>query len=112
MDRTPDLVAGRPSRPRALTPEGVRPRRVTVWRVIYRSAYNFRLVRVFTKVPYGGVFALTEQLTRAVTTGEILWFRIDPAKSAELTPGVRERLQRWPEALRESSRKSAVTWLA
>ena len=82
-----------------------------IWRVTYRSNYNGKLVRVFTKVPYSGTYALTETLTRAITTGEIAWFRIDPATPKEIAPR-RENLQRWPEALKASSSKTHVTWLA
>ncbi len=79
---------------------------------MYRSAYTGKLVRLYAKVPYGGVFALTEQLTRALTTGEIAWYRLDPAKPREISPRMRANLKRWPEALAESSSKSQVTWLA
>lgn len=82
-----------------------------IYRVMYRSAVNDKLVRVFTKVPYSGVYAMTETLTRAVTTGQVAWFRLDPAKAGEITPKVREGLQRWPEALRSTTPRTEVNWL-
>jgi hypothetical protein len=82
-----------------------------IYRVMYRSARNGKLVKVFTKVPYGGVYAMTEVLTRAIATGEIEWYRLDPAKPSEITPKVRSNLERWPEALRASSAKTEVSWL-
>ena len=111
MIETPELVEGRPSTARALTPEGVRPAPPRIFRVTIRSAYNNKLARVFTKVPYGGVFALTEVLSRALMTGEVLWFRIDVPPSSAITSHVRENLQRWPEALRSMTERTGVTWL-
>lgn len=77
---------------------------------MYRSAINGKLVRIYAKVPYGHAFDLTEVLTRQLMTGQIAWFRIDPAKPSEITPTVRANLQRWPEALRASSSKTEVDW--
>lgn len=82
-----------------------------IYRVMYRSGINGKLVKVFTKVPYSGSYAMTETLTRAVNTGEVAWYRIDPAKPTEITPKVRQDLKRWPEALQTSSQKTDVTWL-
>jgi hypothetical protein len=81
-----------------------------IFRVMFRSAINDKLARVYTKVPYSGTYALTETLTRALTTGEIAWFRLDVAKPTEITPKVRANLQRWPEALRAASERTEVTW--
>lgn len=81
-----------------------------LWRVTYRSGYNQKLVRLAVKVPYSGMYAMTEQLTRALATGEITWFRIEPLRPKDITPGVRARLVRWPEAFRLSSTKTEVTW--
>lgn len=78
---------------------------------MYRSALNGKLVKVYTKVPYSGLYPMTETLTRALAVGDIEWFRVDPAKPTEITPRVRENLQRWPEALRASTTKTEVTWL-
>lgn len=83
-----------------------------IFRITIRSAHNGKLARTFAKIPYGGVYACTEQLTRAMMTGEILWFRIEPAPTASITTHVRETLQRWPEALRSMSDRTQVTWLA
>lgn len=89
----------------------IRPAPRRIWRITYRSKTG-KLVRVFAKVPYAGVFGLTETLTRALTVGEIQFFRLDPAKPKEITPGIRARLQRWPEALRSTSQRSGVSWLS
>lgn len=112
MLNTPDLVQGRPSVPRVLAPDGIAPAPPRIFQVTVRSGYNNKLARVFTKVPYGGVYALSEALTRAVMTGEILWFRIEPAKAKDITKHIRDNLQRWPEALRSMSERTGITWLA
>lgn len=85
-----------------------RPR---IFRVMYRSARNGKLVRIFTKVPYSGMYPMTETLTRALTIGDIAWFRVDVAKPTEITPRVRANLQRWPEALRSTTERTQVTWM-
>jgi hypothetical protein len=82
-----------------------------IYKVTVRSAIG-KLAHVFTKVPYGGVYMLAEQLARALTTGEILWFRLEPAKPREITKHVRATLMRWPEALRSMSERTGITWLA
>jgi hypothetical protein len=82
-----------------------------IYRVMYRSAVNGKLVKIFMKVPYSGLYAMTEVLTRAVANRQIEWYRLDPAKPGEITPKVRDALQRWPEALRASSAKTEVSWL-
>lgn len=82
-----------------------------IFRVSFRSARNGKLAKVYTKVPYSGTYALSETLTRALTTGEIAWFRLEPAKPNEITPRIRGSLQRWPEALRSTSERTQVTWL-
>ena len=82
-----------------------------IFRIMFRSAMG-KQVTVFAKVPYSGLYALTEVLTRALSTGEILWFRLDPAKASEITPNRRSSLRRWPEALRSTSERSGVSWLA
>lgn len=82
-----------------------------IYRVMYRSAKNNKLVRVITKIQYSGLYPLVETLARALAVGDILWFRIDPAKPSEITPNVRANLQRWPEALRSTTERTDVTWL-
>lgn len=83
-----------------------------IYRVMYRSGHNGKLVKVFAKVPYSGVYAMTETLTRAMTTGEIIYVSIAPAKASEITPKVRDNLERWPVALRQSSEKTGVSWMS
>lgn len=77
---------------------------------MYRSAINGKMVKLFMKVPYGHVFDLTETLTRQLMTGQIAWFRVDPAKPGEITDKMRNSLQRWPEVLRASSERTGVEW--
>jgi len=79
-----------------------------IFRVTYRGAR--RVVSTWVKVPYGGLFGMTEALTRAMATGQIRWFRIDVAKPGEITPAVRSNLQRWPTALEETSHTTSVEW--
>jgi len=81
-----------------------------IFRITYRSAINNKLVRVFAKAPYSGSFALSETMTRALNTGQILWFRLEAAPAKDITPNVRANLERWPEALRTSSQKTEVDW--
>lgn len=70
-----------------------------IYRVRYRSAVGRRRVADgIVKVPYSGLFALVETLARAVTTGQVLWFRVDVATSAEIKRA-RDRLVRWSEFL-------------
>lgn len=84
-----------------------------VLRITYRSNYHPRRVAVaYAKVPYGGVFDLTEVLTRAVTTSEIIWYRLDRLLPAQITPIIRRELVRWPEALRKTSKSTHVSWRA
>lgn len=107
IERTPPLISGRPSTPEALGPKA-QPR---IFLITVRSGYNGRLARVFAKVPYGHVFNLTEALTRAMVTGEVSWFRLEPARPSQITPTIRAGLQRWPEALRSLSERTGITWL-
>jgi hypothetical protein len=108
---TPELVIGRPSRPAAIPVPEEAKSQPRIYKVTVRSAYNGKLARTFAKVPYGGAFSMTEVLTRALTTGEISWFRVEPAKPSEITKHVRETLQRWPEALRSLTDRTGITWL-
>lgn len=87
----------------------LRPAPRRIWKVTYRA--KGKLVRTYAKVPYAGVFGLTETLTRALAVGDIDMYRLDAAKPTEITPGVRARLQRWPDALRSTTQRSGVTWL-
>lgn len=94
-----------------MTDETLRPAPRRIWRITYRAAKTGKLVRTYAKVPYAGIFGLTETLTRALAVGDIDMYRLDAAKPREITPGIRARLQRWPEALRATSERSGVTWL-
>jgi hypothetical protein len=64
----------------------------------------------FVKVPYAGLYALTENLTRAMTTGQIESYTLRVARPREITPGVRSSLTRWPEALQATTEVTAVDW--
>lgn len=84
-----------------------------VLRITYRSNYHpRRVVHTYAKVPYSGIFELTEVLSRAVSTSEIIWFRLDRLLPGQITPSIRRELVRWPEALKATSALSQVTWLA
>ena len=67
-------------------------------RVSYRSNRR-RVARVYLKLQYGAVYALTETLARAWATGSIDWFRIDTIKPGEVTNEIRTGLKRWQPAL-------------
>jgi hypothetical protein len=80
-----------------------------IYRVVYRSAHGRRRVlRLIVKVPYGGLFNLSEVLARAAYTGEVLWYRIEVANN--ITRDERDGLTRWPVALQASSAASGVNW--
>ena len=64
----------------------------------------------FVKVPYSGIYALVENLARAMTTGQIESFRLRIARPREITPEVRASLTRWPEALQTTTEVTAVDW--
>lgn len=65
----------------------------------------------FVKCPYGGIhdlYALTAALSRAVSTRQVRWFRIDSRFA--ITPEIRASLARWPEALARTSQRTGVVW--
>jgi hypothetical protein len=71
---------------------------LNIFKVEYRAARGRRRkVTHWVKTPYGGLFGLTEALTRAVSQGTILWFRV--LVTSAITREIRDQLQRWPEAL-------------
>ena len=65
---------------------------------------------VHVKVPYGHLYGLTETLTRALTQGELRWYRIEVA--THITPEIRASLTRWPEALQATTEATAVRFNA
>ena len=79
-------------------------------RVTYKA--NHRVARTYVKLQYGAVFALMETLGRAWAIGSIDWFRVDTIKPGEITPEIRASLQRWPDALEETSERTKVAWSA
>jgi hypothetical protein len=82
--------------------------------VEYKSAINGRVARLFVKIPYGvwqdGLYALTENLDRALLTGQITRYTVEVAKPGAITPEVRGRLTRWREALATSTKRTRVEW--
>jgi len=82
-----------------------------IFKITYRSGVNGRVARVFAKIPYGGQFDLAEKLARMQSKGQIIWYRVDVAKPAEIAEN-RSRLSRWLGALAESSAVTKVDWLA
>ena len=91
-------------------PDGRIPPRI--FRLVLRSRhFPFRVVRVYVKVPYGGIhglFALTEALTRAMQTRELWWYRLETP--TEITPTIRKSMTRWPEALTSVSSQTGVVF--
>jgi hypothetical protein len=82
-----------------------------IFRVRYRSAINGRVATAFVKVPYGTLFTLTEALTRQASQGNLLWFRVDVAKPADIALH-RSELARAHDALVATSRVTRVDWAA
>ena len=82
-----------------------------IFKVTYRSAVNGRVARVYVKVPYGGLFDLNDKMARMLSERQILWFRVDVAKSAEIAEH-RSTLSRWLGALTGTSHITRVDWLA
>lgn len=73
-----------------------------IFRLTYRGA-NGRVAVVLFKAPYGGVFELGEVLNRALTSGQVRWYRLEPATTIEINRE-RDTLERWPIALEASKR--------
>jgi len=67
-----------------------------------------RKASAFIKVPYAGIYALAENLTRAMTTGQIESYTLRVARPREITPQVRANLVRWPKALQATTEVTAV----
>ena len=83
-----------------------------IFKVTYRSGLRHRNAEMYMKVPYGGLFGMSEVLSRMLTTGQILWFRISVAKPGEITPEIRSGLERWMPALTHTSDTTGVDWTA
>jgi hypothetical protein len=97
------VVADKPASPRIFHIEYVTPVRRDA-----RGRFEPRLASAFVKVPYGGVYALTENLTRAMTTGQVERYTLRVARPREITPEIRASLTRWPEALSYTTEVTAV----
>ena len=80
-----------------------------IWKVTYRRMHKGKRVRtIYTKVPYGTVFSMTEILTRMAYVREIIWFRIEVASGKEIANN-RSSLERWLPLL---TRDKYVDWTA
>lgn len=75
-----------------------------------RGKFSRRRQSAFIKVPYAGLYALSETLTRAMTTGQIESFTLRVARPHEITNEIRGQLTRWPEALQHTTEVTAVDW--
>jgi len=82
-----------------------------ILKITYRSGVNGRVARVFAKVEYSGALDLNEKLGRMMAKRQIIWFRVDVAKAAEIAIH-RSELARWRSALANSSPITRVDWLA
>ena len=81
-----------------------------ILRVVYRSNHHPRRVAsVVVKVPYSGIYGLSETLARAISTEEIMWYRIERVPPKDISR-VRSTLGRGPEGLTRSSGETGVTW--
>lgn len=86
-------------------------RQPSIYKVMYCSKRRPRIESVIVKVPYGGVFGMTDLLTRMLTIGQIRWFTVEVARTKDITP-VRDRLERWLPALTKTSQRTGVDWTA
>jgi hypothetical protein len=80
-----------------------------IFTVTYRSALGRkRKVVMWLKVPYSGIFAMTEVLARALTQRSILWYRVDVPQ--RVPDERRSELARWSVAFAQSSEITGVDW--
>lgn len=71
---------------------------LSIFHLDYRAARGRRRrYRHWLRVPYGGLFALGETMSRALAKGRILDYRL--TATTAITPEIRASLTRWPEAL-------------
>lgn len=71
---------------------------LSIYQLSYRSARGRRKRMIhWLRVPYAGLFALSEVMDRALSRGKILDYRI--ASALAITPEIRSALRRWPDAL-------------
>lgn len=84
-----------------------------LWRVSYVSKHN-RKADVVVKVPYGGVFAMSEVLTRMTLMGQVRWFRLEAADTPRIEEqkASRHGLERWMPGLTRTSTYTGVDWTA
>ena len=81
---------------------------LSIYQLSYRSARGRRKRMIhWLRVPYAGLFALSEVMDRALARGKILDYRI--ASALAITPEIRLSMTRWPEAL---ATDPSVNWEA
>jgi len=82
-----------------------------LFRVRYVSKHN-RKADIVAKVPYGGVFGMSEMLSRMLLMGQLKWFRIELADTPhiEAQKASRHGLERWLPALTRTSQYTGVDW--
>jgi hypothetical protein len=74
-----------------------------------REGIPARRAECFVKVPYGmSIYDLSAALTRATVTRQVRWWQVTVPRT--VTAEARASLARWPEALRETSRRTGVSW--
>jgi len=84
-----------------------------IYKVTYRSAIKRRIAVTLMKVPYGGLYGMTEVMTRMVATGQVRWFRVDIATTQEIDEWGRTSLERWlPALMRTNELGTGVDWTA
>lgn len=96
--------------PASITEGGIRPAPFRIYRVTFRSGMKRKVVSVLMKIPYGGVFAMMAVLSRALSFGQIKWFRVEVPET--ITDEQRKALLRWPEALASTTEATEVSWTA
>lgn len=64
---------------------------------------------MWLKAPYGTMFVITELLTRQLSQGTVLWYRLSVMTPAQITEHRRE-LARPMDALRASRDLTRVEW--
>jgi len=84
-------------------------REVNIYRLRYRSGVNGRVAEAWIKAPYGTVFSLTDTLTRQLSQGKVLWYRLAVATAKQISLH-RGELARAADALRATTRVTKVAW--
>ena len=80
-------------------------------KVTYKGQRRNRTATAIVKVPYGGLYEMSEVFARMIATNEVAWVRFDVAKPKEIA-AVRDSLERWLPALQATSKITGVDWQA